>query len=52
MLAALVLEGEAVVSSDEVDGKVRLSSIVLEKIRAATNPSRQWVIHACNPNAW
>lgn len=35
-----VLQGESIMGSDEVDRMVRFSSIVLEKIRAATNPSR------------
>lgn len=51
-MLVVVLKGEAVVSSDEVDGMVRLSSVVLEKIRAATNPSRRWLILACNANTW
>lgn len=38
--ATSVLQGESIMGSDEVDWMVRFSSIVLEKIRAATNPSR------------
>ena len=37
-LAAVVLQCEAIMGSDEVDGMERLPAIVLEEVRASANP--------------